>query len=59
MKPRVYIETTIPSFYYEVRTEPEMIARQQWTRDWWDNHRSSYELVTSEAVIDELEKGIN
>jgi predicted nucleic acid-binding protein len=28
MQQRVYIETTIPSFYHEVRTEPEMIARR-------------------------------
>ena len=27
MKPRVYIETTIPSFYFEKRTEAEMTAR--------------------------------
>ena len=57
MKPYVYIETTVPSFYHEVRTEPEMVARRQWTRDWWDNHRDDYQPVTSEAVIDELEKG--
>lgn len=57
MKPTVYIETTIPSFYYEVRTDAEMVARRQWTRDWWDNHRSNYELFTSEAVVDELERG--
>ncbi len=30
MNRRVYIETTIPSFYHEVRTEPEMIARKNW-----------------------------
>ena len=23
-----YVETTIPSFYHEVRTEPEMVARK-------------------------------
>lgn len=57
MKSRVYIETTIPSFYHEVRTEPEMVARRNWTCDWWDNLSSDYELVTSVAVIDELEKG--
>ena len=57
MRSRVYIETTIPSFYHEIRSEPEMVARKQWTRDWWDNISSKYELVTSEAVIDELEKG--
>jgi predicted nucleic acid-binding protein len=57
MNPRVYVETTIPSFYHEVRTEPEMQARRAWTREWWDDHRWGFELVTSEAVIDELENG--
>ena len=56
-KPRVYIETTIPSFYYEVRTEPEMVARRQWTRKWWETAGDRYELVTSEAVIGELAAG--
>ena len=53
----VYIKTTIPSFYHEVRTEPDMVARRAWTREWWDEHRSRYDVVTSEAVIDELERG--
>ena len=57
MRQRVYIETTLPSFYYEVRTEPEMIARRNWTRTWWDHRRHAYLLVTSEAVIDELQAG--
>jgi predicted nucleic acid-binding protein len=57
MVQRVYIETTIPSFYHEVRTEPEMIARRNWTRTWWDHRRHAYLLVTSEAVIDELQAG--
>ena len=56
-KPRVYVETTIPSFYHEIRTEPEMVARRLWTREWWDDHRIDYEVFASEAVIDELEKG--
>jgi hypothetical protein len=42
MSPKVYIETSIPSFYYELRTEPDMVARRDWTRDWWDNHRQNY-----------------
>jgi predicted nucleic acid-binding protein len=57
MGQRVYIETTIPSFYHEVRTEPEMFARRNWTRTWWDHRRHAYVLVTSEAVIDELQAG--
>ena len=32
MRKRVYIETTIPSFYYEVRSTPDMVARRAWTR---------------------------
>lgn len=57
MKKRVYIETSIPSFYYEIRTEPEMVARRSWTCEWWDQQSHHYELVTSLAVIEELEKG--
>src|SRR6266516_4276115 len=57
IRQRVYIETTIPSFYYEVRTEPEMIARRNWTRAWWDSRRQAYQLVTSVAVVDELQAG--
>lgn len=57
MKARVYIETTIPSFYYETRAEPDMVARRTWTREWWDDHRYSYEVVTSVAVLDELRRG--
>jgi len=34
-----------------------MVARRDWTRDWWDNHRQDYLLVTSEAVLDELTRG--
>ncbi len=34
-----------------------MVARTAWTREWWENHRSNYELFTSDAVIDELERG--
>lgn len=57
MKPSVYVETTIPSFYFESRSEPDMVARRQWTRDWWDNRSKFYDLFTSDAVIDELERG--
>jgi hypothetical protein len=55
---RIYIETTIASFYYEVRTEPEMVARRNWTRRWFDAARyGTDELVTSLAVQAELETG--
>ena len=57
MKPVVYVETSIPSFYHEVRTDADMIARRQWTRKWWAAAQEETELVTSPAVLEELEAG--
>ncbi len=56
-RPRVYVETTIPSFYCEVRSDPEAVARKNWTQHWWDFKRAAYDLVTSVAVLDELAYG--
>jgi len=57
MKPKLYIETTIPSFYHEDRTDAEAVARKEWTRRWWDNYSDRYMVVTSAAVIDEINAG--
>lgn len=56
--PRIYVETSIPSFYHELRTSPDVVARRDWTRQWWDEAPAKYELVTSAAVINELSAGI-
>ena len=57
-KPRVYVETTIPSFYHEARTSSDIKARREWTRQWWHGAADRYELVTSTAVLDELGGGL-
>ncbi len=57
VNPRVYVETTIPSFYHELRTTPEILARREWTRQWWSTAPERYELVTSPAVLIELAAG--
>jgi hypothetical protein len=55
---RIYVETSIASFYFEVRTEPEMVARRNWTQKWLDAVLASGdEVVTSLAAIEELEAG--
>ncbi|MEA2560998.1 MAG: hypothetical protein QOH06_2502 [Acidobacteriota bacterium] len=59
MKPRAYVETTIPSFYHEVRTTPDVVARRDWTRQWWNSAMERYELVTSEPVLNELAGGLS
>jgi hypothetical protein len=56
-RPRVYVETTIPSFYHESRTAPDIVARRDWTRQWWKEATERFELVTSPPVLDELAGG--
>ncbi len=52
--PSVYVETTIPSFYYETRADESVKAWRNATRQWWDNHRVAYNLHSSRFVVDEL-----
>lgn len=56
--PRVYIETSIVS-YLRQRPSGQVVAaaRQHLTRRWWDEERRSYELVTSQYVLDEAGRG--
>jgi len=53
-RPRVYVETTIPSAYYTGRTGTDMVAQREWTRRWWHLATAGYELVTSFVVYREL-----
>lgn len=56
--PRVYIETSIVS-YLRQRPSSHVVgaARQLLTRRWWDDERFSFELVTSQYVLDEAADG--
>ena len=49
MKPRVYLETTIPSYLTVwLSRELVMAAHQQTTREWWDTRREDFELFVSQ-----------
>ena len=52
----IYVETTIPSFYTEKRTGIDVMARRNWTREWWAKPKPGQRLVTSVVVFEELEK---
>jgi len=54
---RVYIETTIPSFYYTLRRDVESLAKQSWTRKWWTQYANQFSLVSSIVTINELSDG--
>nr|VFJ51208.1 MAG: PIN domain-containing protein [Candidatus Kentron sp. FM]VFJ51316.1 MAG: PIN domain-containing protein [Candidatus Kentron sp. FM]VFK08884.1 MAG: PIN domain-containing protein [Candidatus Kentron sp. FM] len=53
----VYIETSIPSFYYTLRADPASVARMRWTRQWWREYAGKSTFITSAAVIEELRQG--
>jgi predicted nucleic acid-binding protein len=53
-KQTVYIETTVPSFYFEPRDDPASAYVREATRRWWDGHRNDFSLVTSGFVLLEL-----
>ena len=58
MPSSVYLETTIASYLTAWRS-PELVmaARQQITRDWWDNRRTEFDLFMSQIVVDEASAG--
>jgi hypothetical protein len=55
---KVYIETTIPS-YYVARPSDNLIqaARQAMTRKWCDHGCSGLEAFTSQETLDEIGRG--
>lgn len=56
-KPLVYVETSVISFHEEIRTEPAMVARRDWTRSWWRTAKEYQRLYTSIGVLEELGAG--
>lgn len=58
MPDRIYIETSIVSYLTGRPSRDIVIAgHQQTTHQWWDTRRASYELCTSEAVLEEAASG--
>ena len=58
MKPKVYLETTIPSLLTAWPSRDVLVAdQQQATRDWWKHQRRRFELFVSVLVLQEVERG--
>lgn len=54
----VYIETSVIGYLTSPPSRDLVVAaHQQITHEWWDVHRTSYDLFVSEAVIAECESG--
>lgn len=58
MKGTVYVETSVVS-YLRSRMSRDLVlaARQQETRDWWEDDRRRYEVYASEIVVREISHG--
>jgi hypothetical protein len=58
MKPKVYLETTVVS-YFSAKPSRDIItsAHQQITQDWWETRRKDFDLYISELVEQEASLG--
>lgn len=54
-KIKLYLDTTIPSAYYDT-SKP---VRQLITQKWFENDASSYDLYMSVTAVDEIEEVVN
>jgi hypothetical protein len=58
MKPKVYLETTIIS-YFAARPSRDIVtaAHQQLTQEWWEGRKSDFEVFISQIVLQEARAG--
>lgn len=55
MKKKVYLDTTIPSYYFDSRKETAFLIQK--TKDWFRDKASGYEIYVSEATLVEASAG--
>ncbi len=55
MKEKVYLDSTIPSYYFDQR--PSLASFSEITEKWWAEMSGSYDLFVSDAVLQELNAG--
>jgi hypothetical protein len=54
MKPKLYLESTIPSYLSAWLSRDIIVAgHQQITQEWWNTRSSAFELYISQLVLDE------
>lgn len=58
MKPKLYLETTVPSYLTSRPSRDLIIAgHQQITREWWERRRADFQFYISQLVVDEAGAG--
>ncbi|MEI7729023.1 MAG: type II toxin-antitoxin system VapC family toxin [Verrucomicrobiota bacterium] len=58
MKPKLYLETTVPS-YLTAWPSRDLIraGHQQITKEWWQTRRNGFDIYISQFVLDEVTAG--
>ena len=58
MKPTLYLETTIPSYYTSRPTRDIVVlAHQEITRTWWEHRLPLFDAYVSPVVLEEVRQG--
>lgn len=58
MKPKLYLETTVPSYLTAwLSRDLVMAAHQQITREWWQKRRGDFDIYLSAFVLAEAGAG--
>jgi predicted nucleic acid-binding protein len=58
MKQKIYLETTVPSVLTARLSNNLILAgEQELTREWWESRRGNFEILVSELVVEECQKG--
>ena len=55
MKEKVYLDTTIPSYYFDQRES--LASYIDVTKKWWNEMAGDYDVFLSDAVLQELNEG--
>ena len=55
MKEKVYLDSTIPSYYFDKRKP--LTVFMEITRKWWSEMSENYDIFVSDAVLQELGEG--
>ena len=55
MKPTIYVDATIPSFYFEDRPGTILQAWREITVEFWERARDRYELYVSDETLRKLQ----
>ena len=58
MKPKIYIETSVVSYYTNYPSRDIVTAaRQQVTREWWEESLNQFDTYISALVLEEASGG--